>query len=406
MANDEILDGDIPVERAMVRSPRSVVLMPVMDMALATSRLEELQAFCAGYLQESQDGGADGGDFGIIPGAGKKKVLLKSGSEKLCDVYGLADRYRIVSKTEDFGIGLFDYTIECDLIRKTDGMFVGSGLGSCSSWESKYRWREAGRVCPNCGEAAIIKGREEYGGGWLCWAKKNGCGAKYSESDPAITSQVQGRVENPDIVDAKNTVLKIAKKRAKIDAVIGVTRSSGIFTQDLEELVAGAETAKVVAAGGSPVVAVTPPASGASASTDESHVDRIARLKREAAKKAPVAPVAHAQSGAFSPAAPAPQAAAATAVPGGKVGITAINVRNSNVMVMVDGKSKPSWGPLYVVAFSDKVVASDGAAVSDATTFDEKLAMAAQDAKDAKALVTPDVQPGKKKGSYNLVGLG
>jgi hypothetical protein len=43
-------------------------------------------------------------------------------------------------------------------------------------------------------------------------------------------------VENPDILDTVNTVLKMAKKRAKIDAVIGVTRSSGLFTQDMEDL--------------------------------------------------------------------------------------------------------------------------------------------------------------------------
>jgi hypothetical protein len=62
----------------------------VPSRRLAQQRLEELQEFCANYLQESKDGGTDGGDYGIIPGAGKKKVLFKSGAEKLCDVYGLA----------------------------------------------------------------------------------------------------------------------------------------------------------------------------------------------------------------------------------------------------------------------------------------------------------------------------
>src|SRR4029450_10902644 len=141
-------------------------------------RLAELQAFCADYLQESHDGGNDGGDYGIIPGAGKKKVLLKSGSGKLCDVYGLADRYRIVARLEDFDHGLFDYTIECELVRKTDEMFVGSGLGSCSSYEAKYRWREGKRICPACQQETIVKGKAEYGGGWLCWQKKGGGGGE------------------------------------------------------------------------------------------------------------------------------------------------------------------------------------------------------------------------------------
>lgn len=228
-------NDDSTAELAVRRTPGDVVLMPVMDVARAKQRLVELQDFCAGYLQESKDGGQDGGDFGIIPGAGKKKVLLKSGAEKLCDVYGLADRYRILSKVEDFVNGLFDYTIECELVRKTDEMFVGSGLGSCSSYESKYRWRDASRKCPQCGGEYIIKGKAEFGGGWLCWKKKGGCGAMFSDTDTGITEQKVGRTENPDITDTKNTVLKIAKKRAKIDAVIGVTRSSGLFTQDLEE---------------------------------------------------------------------------------------------------------------------------------------------------------------------------
>jgi len=33
-----------------------------------------------------------------------------------------------------------------------------------------------------------------------------------------------------------NTVLKIAKKRALVDATLSVTRSSGLFTQDVEDI--------------------------------------------------------------------------------------------------------------------------------------------------------------------------
>lgn len=35
-------------------------------------------------------------------------------------------------------------------------------------------------ACPQCGKtAAVIKGKEEFGGGWLCFAKKGGCGARW-----------------------------------------------------------------------------------------------------------------------------------------------------------------------------------------------------------------------------------
>ncbi len=216
-------------------SKRDLVLSPVMDLDLARSRMKEFQEFVAHYLEPSTDGGQDGGDYGPIPGAGKKKVLLKSGADKLTELYGLYDEYEVDAK-EDFETKLFYYKVKCFLRSRRDDSLVGTGLGSCSTYESKYRWREQQRTCPSCGVAAIIKGKAEYGGGYVCWDKKGGCKGKFKEGDKAIESQPIGRVENPDIMDTVNTVLKMAKKRAKIDAVIGVTRSSGIFTQDLEDL--------------------------------------------------------------------------------------------------------------------------------------------------------------------------
>jgi len=38
------------------------------------------------------------------------------------------------------------------------------------------------------------------------------------------------------VATLKNTILKMAKKRAKVDATLAATRSSGIFTQDIEDM--------------------------------------------------------------------------------------------------------------------------------------------------------------------------
>jgi hypothetical protein len=38
-------------------------------------------------------------------------------------------------------------------------------------------------LCPNCGKDAVIKGKPEYGGGWLCYSKKGGCGAKFTDEE-------------------------------------------------------------------------------------------------------------------------------------------------------------------------------------------------------------------------------
>jgi hypothetical protein len=51
--------------------------------------------------------------------------------------------------------------------------------------ERQEQARRTGAACPECGVVgAIIKGKEQYGGGWLCYAKKGGCGAKW-QVDPA-----------------------------------------------------------------------------------------------------------------------------------------------------------------------------------------------------------------------------
>lgn len=211
------------------------VLQPVMNLEVAKKRLAEFQAFVKDYLKEGED-------FGTIPGT-PKPTLLKPGADKLCELYGLSDSYEIVDKVEDFDAHppLFDYTIRCTLTRIRTGVPVSSGLGSCNSYESRYRFRNGARKCPQCMKETIIKGKEEYGGGFICFAKKGGCGAKFGDDDVAITKQVVGRVENEDIADIKNTILKMGKKRAKIDATLSATRSSGVFTQDMDEIAGGAE---------------------------------------------------------------------------------------------------------------------------------------------------------------------
>jgi hypothetical protein len=236
----EVTKDAVPQDAIVVRQDTPLILAPVMDIALAKQRLAEFQDFVRGYLVEDED-------FGTIPGT-PKPTLYKPGADKLCELYALADSYRIIGQVEDFGAvpPLFDYTIECSLHR--GDRLVSTGLGSCNSYEGKYRWRDAQRVCPACQKATIIKGKSEYGGGWLCWTKKDGCGAKFAEGDQRIEGQASGKVTNDDVPTLKNTILKMAKKRAKIDATLAATRSSGIFTQDMEDVVPEQPEAKAAPA--------------------------------------------------------------------------------------------------------------------------------------------------------------
>lgn len=176
-------------------------------------------------------------DYGTIPGT-PKPTLLKPGAEKLCFAYGLVADFMPQRVLGD-GVTApnLAYQTRCNLhLGSLDGPIVAVGYGSANSWERKHRYRSGERVCPACGKSgSIIKGKAEYGGGWLCFTKKGGCGAKYGDKDQAILGQIVGEIENPDPWDLDTTLLKMAEKRAHVDATLRGTAASGLFTQDIED---------------------------------------------------------------------------------------------------------------------------------------------------------------------------
>lgn len=202
-------------------------LMPAMGIQDAIARYNAVVDFTKQVMKAEKD-------YGTIPGAGTKPTLLKPGAEKLCSLFGIAPKFIPQDHIIDFDKGLFYIQYECQLFRGID--MVGSGLGSCNSMEKKYRYRSSERVCPSCGKATIIKGKAEYGGGFICFAKKGGCGAKFQDTDPAIVKQETGQIENPDRADLLNTIDKMAQKRALVAAVLITTNASEFFTQDIEDM--------------------------------------------------------------------------------------------------------------------------------------------------------------------------
>ena len=160
-----------------------------------------------------------------------KPTLLKPGAEKLCLLFRLAPSYDVTRR--EFDGGHIEYEVGCELRHITSTSLIASGLGLCTTMETRYRWRKGSHACPHCAESAIIKGKEEFGGGWLCWKKKGGCGAKFADNSFDMADLKP--VENPDLADCYNTVLKMAKKRAMVDAVLTATAASDLFTQDMED---------------------------------------------------------------------------------------------------------------------------------------------------------------------------
>lgn len=206
-------------------APAAVTATPPVTAADLKERLAVIEEAMNTTMKE-------GTDYGKVPGT-DKNALFKSGSEKLSVLFRLDVQPR---STKTWGPG--DHlTVETSatVYDITTGARIGFGEGLCTTREKKYGKRQASRTCPACGEAAIIKGKEEFGGGWICFYKKGGCGAKYDDDDALILDQSVGEIENPYLPDTYNTVVKMAEKRARVNAVLAVTGASALFTQDLDE---------------------------------------------------------------------------------------------------------------------------------------------------------------------------
>lgn len=119
-----------------------------------------------------------GTHYGLVPGCGAKPTLFKAGAEMLALAFNLLADYRIeIEKLENDGI-LF--SVVTTLFSRATGEKIATGIGSCSTKETKF-------------------------------ARKN----------PA---------------DIHNTCLKMAKKRSFVDSVISSLNITSLFTQDLEEM--------------------------------------------------------------------------------------------------------------------------------------------------------------------------
>lgn len=150
--------------------------------------------------------------FGIIPGT-KTPSLYKPGAEKIMATFRLSADPEIMDLSDGDQIR---YQVKVRLVSPS-GHFVGAGIGECSSNEEKYKWRRA--VCQEeFDEAEPDRKREKWCRGY--------------QNRPNYKQQ-QIRTEPADLA---NTILKMAKKRALIDAVLTATAASDCFTQDIEDL--------------------------------------------------------------------------------------------------------------------------------------------------------------------------
>jgi hypothetical protein len=300
----ETLPATVPAQNGRVSAED---FLPLLSVEQAVQRKDMINAFIGRVLVESVDGN---GDYGAIPGAGKKKVLLKAGAEKLCSIFGMAPTYEPAQVIEDWtgaahaGEPLFYYEYRCQLSR--GGRFMGEAIGSANSWETKhrYRWLREDQIPPGLDKATLpVRGGKQtlfayefainkaettgqYGKAAEYWqgfkdaseagiarrvnkpfkSGKEGWGWEYD------INAVLYRIPNPEAPDLVNTLQKMAQKRALVAAVLVVTNCSDSFTQDLEDIELPAPStapAEQVASQPhpAPAAATPPPATQAPADT-------------------------------------------------------------------------------------------------------------------------------------------
>lgn len=216
-------------------NPNAITVQPQTPEKTVGMAIADLKYLMGIVATIRQDVLKDKVDYGVIPGTDKPTLLLP-GMEKLMRALNAVPRYSLERAIVDYDKPLFHYEYRCELVDAETGVRIpgGEAIGICTSYESKYRWREAKRKCPICEQETIIKGKDEYGGGWLCWQKRGGCGAKFQDGDKSIEDQSIGRVLNEDIFDQINTICKMAQKRALGSAIKGAAGVSEFFTVDLE----------------------------------------------------------------------------------------------------------------------------------------------------------------------------
>lgn len=157
----------------MSQLPTNIAIIDTVEVAQVEATMKKISQF----QQVVQKTLHEKHDFGIIPGT-DKPTLLKPGAEKILMMMGLRSEFEIVDSARDFEKGFFQYQVRCKLFK--GDMLITEGLGSCNTRERKYL-----------------------------------------KMDPYTMD---------------NTVLKMAKKRALVDAALLVASLSDVFAQDLEDM--------------------------------------------------------------------------------------------------------------------------------------------------------------------------
>lgn len=248
----------------IIEARNSVVpVMPVMSVDQFRGQYQLIHQFYDAVMQQDVD-------YGVIPGTGDKPTLLKPGAQKLGSMFGLAAKFEILEQINDWsgkqhdGEPFLYYRIRANLYQGE--RLVATGIGSANSWEDRhrYRWMSETEVPSYLDRSKLLKRTAElrefdfaidkrettgkYGKPvehWDMFAEALKSGDYETESvefqngrtgTRIVIKRDAYRVPNYDVGSLDNTLLKMANKRAYIDAILYATGASSFFTQDVEDI--------------------------------------------------------------------------------------------------------------------------------------------------------------------------
>lgn len=150
--------------------------------------------------------------YDTIPGTDKPS-LLKAGAEVLCTTFRIA----VDPEVQDLSIAdEIRFRVRAVGRNQVTGEIIGVGIGECSSYEEKYKWRRA--VCDEEFDVTPEERRR----------------VKYARGKN--NSHYTNRQIRTEGADVANTILKMAKKRALVDFTLTALAASDMFTQDVEDM--------------------------------------------------------------------------------------------------------------------------------------------------------------------------
>lgn len=235
----------------------AVIPNPNTRIATVQAALQIVRQLRQSVLVENQD-------YGIIPGTAKP-TLLQPGAEKMMAALELYPHFETLNEQLDFDRNFILYRYRCE-IRDKQNHIVGMAIGSCNSWEKKYRYRWVKeRDLPPTTDTSDLVSRQGIDEEFDFAIEKSETTGKYGKpasywqrfhdaiannTAEAITKKTRGgksmkawrittieyQVPNPEIWDQLNTIDKMAQKRAYVSAVKQAANASEYFTVDIEDL--------------------------------------------------------------------------------------------------------------------------------------------------------------------------